>query len=175
MSNLAVAELRRKFSHVIVSPQERPALTCPGSPVRIPVGGLSELIGTPGHGKISMLLKFLRHHDNLLTAWIEPSLSILPSSFIEQGVALSRFTFINCGDEGIWTTLQVLRSSVFKVIVINLPDFSDKDLRRLQLQAQVSDTALILLSDSPRNIPGWMFSLRAEVKKGAVILHGRLG
>ena len=128
-------------------------------------GTLTEVCGVDGRGKTEFVLRFLAENRKARVAWIEEELTIYPCAFAQYGVALDRVLFVEAEKEAFWTAQQVLRSRLFKIVVLSARQNEAIELRRLQLAAEQSSTALILLSQKPTTQGAWPIGLQVEVHR----------
>lgn len=137
-------------------------------PQGIPQAGVTEISGELGMGKTEAVLQLLVENPLKKVAWIEDQMTVYPPAFAQRGIQLSRLLFVEGGMDVLWTTLQVLKSGLFEVVVISVQglNFNETDLRRLQLASEKAGSAVILLTErpSPQHL-SWPFSLQLEVKR----------
>jgi hypothetical protein len=139
----------------------------------VPLGALTEITGREGAGKTEFVLRLLAENPALNIAWMEREQSVYPCAFPQCGVDLSRVLFIEAGGEFVWAAMQIVRSRLFEVVVLSRTssavrsDFNEKILRRLQLAAEQSHTAVILLAPQvrARAQESWPISLQLEVAR----------
>lgn len=129
-------------------------------------GALTEMIGP---GKTECVLQFLREQPELKVAWIEDKLSVNPCGFPQRHVNLDRVLFVESKGEIFWSALTILKSQIFKVVVLTGPRFSEKQLRMLQLASEKSDSAVLMLSKQFHK--GWPVSARVEVSRAGSFLY----
>lgn len=160
-------------------PAPREALPFSGLKGGVPRGAVIEVCGSDGSGKTEFVLKFLSENPKLRVAWIEEQLSVYPCALPQHGVELNRVLFVEGGSELIWCAHQVLRSRIFKVVVVSgfggvrvngtRERTSDEqrgiELRRLQLAAEQSGSTLILLSEAPTRRGAWPISVQVQVQR----------
>jgi hypothetical protein len=91
----------------------------------LPQGGLIELSGAAGGGKLEVLLRFLGENPGLQVAWVEEGTTTYPCAFPQHGVSLERVLFVNAearhAEEGslvLDCAHQILRSQIFGVLVL---------------------------------------------------------
>lgn len=152
-------------------PAPRESLPFTGLKGGIPRGAVIEVCGPHGSGKTEFVLKFLAENPKLRVAWIEDQLSVYPMALPQYGVGLDRVLFVDAGKELLWTAHQILRSRIFKVVVISCAeaklDGHDGaiELRRLQLSAEQTGSTLVLLSEEPTREGAWPISLQVKVQR----------
>jgi hypothetical protein len=129
----------------------------------IPRGAVTNIYGI---GKTEITLGFLAENQSAKIAWIEDRFSIFPCGVLQRKVDLDRILFSEAGREYIWTALQVLRSQIFQIVVVLGHPKDQSIIRRLQLTAEKSNVALILLSDSP--IKAWGVSLAIRASRSGI-------
>ncbi|MCM2276657.1 MAG: hypothetical protein NDJ89_01105 [Oligoflexia bacterium] len=141
-------------------------------------GALSELSGPRGEGKTLAALHYLAGSPGRI-AWIERALTIYPCALAQRDVALERVLFVEAGaPEGLlWAAQQVLASQVFGSVVLDLgaPLEDAVCLRRLQLAAEKSQAAVLLLSERATR-ESWPLRFQARVEGHEIrILKSRQG
>lgn len=138
---------------------QKDVITCASFKVDIPRGAISEI---SGHGKTEFLVQLLAQHATLKAAWIGYKLSVYPCGFFQRGINPSQVLFVESGHNTCWATLQILRSGLFAIAVLDNLYTKDNILRRHQLAAEKSNTSLILLSDTPQH-QTWLIHCRIHV------------
>jgi hypothetical protein len=113
-----------------------------------------------GAGKTEFLVQCLREINNEAIVWIEKDLTINPFGLWQRGLALHHMTFVETAEFN-WAIQQVLQSQIFQVIVLSQLQFTEKQLRRFQLQVEKSSSLVFLLSESPH--ASWTVSLQLEI------------
>ncbi len=130
-------------------------------PKGFPRGVLIELTGL---GKTEVLVQFLAENPKLRVAWIEESLTIYPYAMAQRGVSLARLLFIEAHQEVFWATFQVLRSHLFDCVVLSSKrNFDEKNLRRMQLEAEKGNIGVFLLTESIHK--AWPIALQLKVNR----------
>src|SRR6185437_14380497 len=94
----------------------------------IPQGGVVEISGSAGGGKVEALLRFLSENPTLPVAWVEEGRTTYPCAFPQAGVDLERVLFVNAeaaqGESYLLDCAhQILRSQIFGALVL-LPEDS---------------------------------------------------
>lgn len=148
----------------------RPGLRCTATAQTLPLGGLTEVRGPLGSGKTEFVLRLLAENPEARVVWVAEEQDIYPCAFWDQGIARSRVLFAQAPKQMVWSALQVLRSGLFQILVLDCSNsfsFSEIELRRLQLSVEKTQTALILITDSSvtqsRSYISWPFSRQIEV------------
>jgi len=168
------------------SPPARDALPWTEAGTAVPRGALTEVSGPAGSGKTEAVLKFLAAHTAPLgrVAWIEDRFTAFPTGFSQHGVDLSRLLFIEGGKDSIWAAHQILRSQIFGALILFVRESTlsasqpQIELRRLQLSAEQSHAAVILLTHQPRpQGASWPISLQlrmdARTRKMEILKSGK--
>ncbi len=135
----------------------------------IPQGALTAIVSPAGGGKSELVFQFLGENPRLRVAWIEEELTLYPCALERFDVGLERVLLIEAAQEGLWCAHQVLRSQLFEVVVLMLRQLEEMDLRRLQLAAEKSGAALILLRETPIVRGAWAIHLRLRVRRMALL------
>lgn len=143
----------------------RENLPCSGLIGGIPRATLIEVSGAPGAGKTEWVLNFLRQNPSLRAAWVEEKMSIYPRSFKQRGVDLDRVLFVESHQETLWTVTQLIRSSLFPIVIVQSNLEQTIPLRRLQLLVKRSRGNIILLKDRPVREGGWPISIQVQVQR----------
>ena len=125
----------------------------------LPCGALVTISGV---GKTTKAVEFLAEHSQSI-AWIEDKLSIYPCAMLQKNVALNRVLFAEGGKHIFWTCLQILKSGLFKIVVICSSFYEAGILRKLQLAAEKAHTLVILLSEKP--ISSWTIALDIPIRR----------
>lgn len=132
-------------------------------------GAITALSGAWGGGKTQLVCQILAENPQVHAAWIETTWSLYPVALAQRGVALPRLLCVQARDQkrGLWAAHHALKSQVFGVVVLHCERASaikDIELRRLQLAAEKSHSALILLSEKPLT-QTWMLALQCHVER----------
>jgi hypothetical protein len=123
-----------------------------------PQGGVVELIGT---GKTEFVAKFLSEHEQENAAWIEAEISVNPSALSQKGVELKNVLFVSAQRESVWTVREILQSQVFPIVVTSFIEFSENDLRRMQILVERAKGNLFMLSKNFHH--SWVPQLQLQV------------
>jgi hypothetical protein len=115
----------------------------------IPKGAITHFAGRPGSGKREALLRFLAENPEPRVAWVEERQGVYPPALCGQGPELDRFFFVEAGEEFQWASLQVLRSGLFGILVLNQGQREEAFLKRLQIGAEQTGTSILLLDELP--------------------------
>ena len=132
-------------------------------PPGLPLGSLVQI---QGQGSTEASLGLLREHPQFKAAWLEERLSAYPPAFVQQGVNLSCLLFVEGGARFAWAAAELLRSGVFKLLVVGSAFEAGENalnLRRLQLGARASG-GLVLLTGGIQG-PLWPLRLRLECRR----------
>ncbi len=164
MDGLKALSLLKVFSKL----ESRPVLAWPPYPPGLPLGAITQV---RGQGKTLAFLQLLASHPGLKAAWVEERISAYPPAFVQQGVDLNFLLFVQGGKDLHWALVQLLRSQIFKVLAVASPLKDEVQLKRLQLAAERSGTALLVLADIEG--PAWPVKLRlhAGVHDGVLCLR----
>lgn len=91
----------------------------------LPQGGIIEISGAAGGGKLEALLRFLAENPALQVAWVEEGATTYPCAFPQAGVDLERVLFVNAEPAHpeqqsflMDCAHQILRSQIFGVLVL---------------------------------------------------------
>ena len=155
------------------APKPRLKLSHPFFEPGIPRGAITQISGP---GSTEALLALLRGHPELKAAWVERRLSAYPEGLVERGVDLGQILFVEAGEAWAWALTQLLLSKIFGVVALaSRPRAKDVglELRRLQIAAERSGAALLLLG--PQEGPAWALklSLEASLRDGRLSLRER--
>src|ERR1700679_2218129 len=65
----------------------------------LPVGAITEMIGSESSGRTAVALSFLRHltHAGRVCAWVDVSDTLSPESAAAAGIDLARLLWVRCG------------------------------------------------------------------------------
>lgn len=163
-------QILREIAGILRSPPSRGAFpfSLLSEQKGIPRGALTEISGHLGSGKSEAVLTLLRENPDVRAAWIESDFNLYPCAFPQRGVQLSRVLFNVTAEEesDLWSVCQIVQSQLFPIVIFSLPaETSEIALRRLQIFAEKSKAAVILLTEQPLKTGGWTLSLRCEASR----------
>jgi hypothetical protein len=124
------------------------------------LGALTQIIAPAGGGKTEAVLALLGAHPGMRVAWVEKRLTAYPPGMVQHGARLDLLLFVEGGEHFIWALTELVRSQVFKVLVVASPVTEELDLRRLQLAAEQAQAGVILLAAEPQ----WAWPIRTHLK-----------
>jgi len=142
-----------------------------GESVGVPVGGLVELSSLHGGGKTQAALQFLSENPQLRVAWVEEGFSFYPNALTQNGVDLERVLFVEVDEsksqssQTLWSVLHLLKSQLFEVVVVSGDHFSNKEYRKIQLEAERSQSSILFLTSSPAPPGAWALSLQVWISR----------
>jgi hypothetical protein len=110
----------------------------------IPRGAITQICG---YGKTEAAVQIIRDNPEFKTAWIESEFELNPLGVAQRNVDLTRILFAEAGEHMIWTCHQILKSHLFPIVVLKEAPMDDFLLRKLQLAAERSQTALVILTE----------------------------
>ena len=152
------ALLQRLGLRDALAPKPQARLAFSLYPGGLPLGQVALL---EGPGRTQAVATLLAEHAGQTCAWVEERLSAYPPGLAQRGVALERLLFVESGAQWSWVLAQLLRSQVFKVIIVASAlkgSEVEAGLRRLQLAAERSQSLVLLLA--PPQGPAWAVRLR---------------
>ena len=124
---------------------------------------MTEIAGT---GKTELVMQFLAENPHVHAAWVESVLSLYPCAVLQRHVALDRLLFNEAGKDVPWVTLQLLRSQLFQVVIVDATHFDLTMLRRLQLTTGKANCVFILLSDHLQS--AWPIRMQLHVHRKGI-------
>ena len=142
-------------------------------PEGLPLGALTQILGP---GSTEAILTLFSEQPAHKMAWVEQRLTAYPPGFVQRGANLNCLLFVEGGEHFSWALAQLLRSQLFKVVVAASPlrgDGIELALRRLQLAAEHSGTAMILAAECEGPLWPLRLRLQARLEEGKVILSRR--
>lgn len=139
---------------------EKESVTCPGLEHGLPKGAITEISGV---GKTEFVSQFLAEHKDQRVAWIEESFSVFPVAFLQRGLDLEKILFIEAGESLVWSTLQVLKSQIFPIVVIYAEEINLKNLRRVQVMSERAGSIVIWLTTKVQG--HWPIHLRLQTER----------
>ncbi len=107
-----------------------------------PLGTLTELMPqNKGMGEFSLLLPALARatQNNRWAALISPPCTAYAPALINAGIRLERLLVAEAGRETLWAAEQLLRSSLFSMVIFWADKTTHRQQRRLQLAAEAGD------------------------------------
>lgn len=141
-----------------------------GPVAALPRAAVSEISGPAGGGKTEWVVSRLANPASQgRIAWLEESLTLYPCALAQAGVALDRVYFIETGAQALLScTQQVIRSGLFESVVVTRPRaarWEERTWRRLQLVAEPTRTALIVIGEEATREGSWVLALQVEVRR----------
>lgn len=127
----------------------------------VPKGALVELIGT---AKVEWLLTFLQAHPEAQVFWYEKKQKILPTAFVQRGVALERVTFALLEKDLMTSLRRVIQSQIFDVIVGPNEFHEIKTYKALQLLSEKANSTFFLLGGE-RPSQAWPISMQLQIQR----------
>jgi cell division inhibitor SulA/protein ImuA len=164
-----------------------------------PIGALTEIMPrTAGIGELRLVMPALAKltHEQRYIAFVEPPYLPYPPALVQLGVRLDRVLFVSNNSpassaSSLWAAEQMLRCATFGAVLVWPTAISDKELRRLQLAAEVGKNLAVVYrspaaaqSHSPAalrlHLQADADSLRIEIKKcrggrAGGVVHCRIG
>jgi cell division inhibitor SulA/protein ImuA len=174
-----------------------------------PIGALTEIMPrTAGIGELRLVIPALAKltHEQRYIAFVEPPYLPYPPALVQLGVRLDRVLFVSNNSltnsshankwpassaSSLWAAEQMLRCATFGAVLVWPTAISDKELRRLQLAAEVGKNLAVVYrspaaaqSHSPAalrlHLQADADSLRIEIKKcrggrAGGVVHCRIG
>jgi hypothetical protein len=129
----------------------------------IPRSAVTAVSGTAKtEAVVEWLRDVLRAQPDFRVAWIEDEFIVNPTALFEREIDLDRILFVEGFQDTLWSVAQVLKSGLFGAVVVRpaagpAGAIPERELRRLQLSAEKSGSALIFLMDAA-NVP-WPVSV----------------
>lgn len=136
----------------------------------LPLGALIEFSGPVGAGKTELVLKFLSENPEGKVAWIEDPMSaysgcpIYPWAFEQKKVSLQRVLFVET-PRYLWAVQQVLKSQIFKTVILSAPVSTEVERRRLQIAAEKAGASVILIDEKSTRQGNWPFAVQLHVTR----------
>lgn len=149
--------------------KRRDRLTSSDVPDGVPRGALVEVFGP---ARTEWVARLLSENKEAQVAWIEETLSLLPTALIQRQVELGRVFFIEAKRDMDWTLSTLLRSQLFTAIVTNGNIRDERKLRRYQLLAEKANSTVLLLSERRTSV--WCIGLQLEARRRAKTTEVRL-
>jgi hypothetical protein len=142
-------------------------------PEGIPLGALTQILGA---GSTEAILRLFSEYPEEKMAWVEERFTAYPPGFVQGGANLNGLLFVESGEHFAWALTQILRSQLFKVVVAASAlrgDGVELRLKRLQLAAEHSQSALILAAECEGPLWPLRLRLQARQEEGRLILTQR--
>jgi hypothetical protein len=135
----------------------------------VPKGAVTQIAGEAGLGKTRAVLQLLAEQPHARVGWVEDRFTAYPRAFSQLKVDLQRVLFVESGEkleDFLWSTLQLLQSRVFEIVVAYTQlELDQVALRRLQLASEQSHAATILLSEQLTSKGAWPISLQIHTHR----------
>lgn len=139
---------------------DRQYLQCSSLSTGIPRGAITQICG---FGKTQAAVDLIKENPDIKTAWIESEFELNPLAVAQQEVDLTRILFAEAGEHMIWACHQILKSHLFPLVVLKEAPMEDLLLRKLQLAAEKSQSALVILTEEFSS--SWPVSLMLKAHK----------
>lgn len=132
----------------------------PLMPTGLPSGAITQICGD---GKVEAALQILKDNPWDKPAWIESAYELEPLDIEPQNIDLTRILFTEVGEHMIRTCHQILESNLYSIVILKSAPLDDFLLHKLQLAAEKSQTALVLLTENFS--ASWPISLMLKAQK----------
>jgi len=111
------------------------------------------------------MLTVLAEHRGLRAAWVEERITAYPPALERRGVDLRQLLFVEARRDFFWALTQVVRSQLFKVVLVasSLRE-EGVSLRQLQLASEQAGCAVLLTGDIEG--PAWAVRLWLATESG---------
>lgn len=128
----------------------------------LPLGVLTHLSGPR---RTEAMLTVLAEHRGLRAAWVEERITAYPPALERRGVDLRQLLFVEARRDFFWALTQVVRSQLFKVVLVasSLRE-EGVSLRQLQLASEQAGCAVLLTGDIEG--PAWAVRLWLATESG---------
>lgn len=134
------------------------SLFAPGLP-------LGALIHVSGPRRTEAMLSVLAEHPGLRAAWVEERITAYPPALERRGVDLGQLLFVEARRDFFWALTQVVRSQLFKVVLVASSLRGEGvSLRQLQLACERAGCAVVLIGDI--HGPAWSVRLWLATETG---------
>ncbi|KAA0214598.1 hypothetical protein EDM80_06420 [bacterium] len=132
----------------------------------LPCGAVTEIFGETGGGAWWLGLCVLAQVQGKINAVIEPAGSFFPPGAASLGVDLSRLLVVRESNrrKALWALERVAREKQVGATLAAMGNLTDTEARRLQLAAESSGQALILLRSPPELSRASWGALRLRVR-----------
>lgn len=113
----------------------------------ISCGAVTEIFGQSGQGAWWLALRALAGIKQKTCALVEPAGTFFPPGAAALGVDLGRLLIVRESNrkQALWALDRIAREKHIAATVAAIPNLKDTELRRLQLAAEASGQALVLL------------------------------
>ena len=136
-------------------------------PRGIPRSAITEWVSPGGCGKTEMALQFLAENPNLQVVWVEDQITFYPPVLSQYGISHERVLFLEGGQNSFWALTQALLSGLFQIAVVSsaFSRFfkSELETRRVQLLAEKTHAAVLVLSESLGEQASWAVTLQTQI------------
>ncbi len=141
----------------------------------LPGGAITEIFGEMGQGTWWLALNTLTQVRNKVCALIEPAGSFFPPGAAALGVDLSRLLVVreNNRKRALWALERITREKSIGATLAAINKLTDTELRRLQLAAEASGQACILIRPPGElSRASWgALRLRVVAKPGRIVVE----
>ncbi|MFN8943966.1 MAG: hypothetical protein ACK5WZ_05000 [Pseudobdellovibrionaceae bacterium] len=149
----------QELKSLLATSKEKSAFHFEKYNLEIPQGGITCI---SGFGKTEVVLDFLSERKDFFVGWIEEKFSFYPYAVSQKNLSLKNFLFIEAEDQGIYTSLQAMKSQVFQCIILYKDEIDLKDLRRIQIFSEKSKCVTFWLTNKRQSL--WPVSLDLEAE-----------
>lgn len=113
----------------------------------LPLGAVSEIFGEAGQGAWWLALRALAQIKGKVCALVEPAGTFFPPGAASLGVDLGRLLIVREPNRklALWALERIAREKTVGAVLAAIHKLTDTELRRLQLAAESSGQALLLL------------------------------
>ena len=136
-----------------------------------PAGGLTALSGKHGAGKTTLVLRTVSKltRSDRWVALVSRGTTLFPPALHALGIDLSRLLWVHPPEENLcrWALEQLTRSGLFPLVIGSGVRLDERDARRLQITAEGSGAAVVLLNEPQSNSNLWALSLHCEVERAS--------
>ena len=132
--------------------------------LQIPKGSILQIYGP---GKTEIALELFNEYNEWPVAWVEKTFSFYPPLLLQKKLSYEKFLFVESFSKNKDSTaqilLQILKSQLFKAVVVYHDHFDFKQLRRFQIFAEKPESVLIWLA--PEKKAEWPVSTYIDAQK----------
>ncbi len=129
----------------------------------VPRGAITQICG---FGKTEAAVQLIKDNAEFKAAWIESEFELNPLGVAQRDVDLTRILFAEAGEHMVWTCHQILKSNLYPIVILKSAPLDDFLLRKLQLAAEKSQTALVILTEDFS--ASWPISLMLKAHRNLV-------